>query len=347
MTEPDHADQPPAAGPVTLRTVGLRTGLHVSTVSRALRRAPDADATAARVHAAATAVGYRPDFAAAGLRTRRSKAIGMVVHALTDVVQAIMHEEVEREAQALGCQVLVVNTHDRADEQRTKVELLLSRRVDGLIVADGHVDGAYVDWVATLGIPYVLAMRRAGDHPAIVGDDERGGALVAAHLADRGHRRIAILEGPAYSSASIGRSAGLRNLLAGRAIPVPDELREPSPLFARGGYEAMTRLLARTRDFTAVFVVNDMAALGAIGALRAAGLRPGRDVAIVGYNDLSVAAPFGLTTVRSRQQEIGRLAARQLLGALDGLAPRTVVLEPALVVRASSPPPGGGPVGEA
>src|SRR5580765_5835186 len=144
----------------TLRTVGERCGLHTSTVSRALRRPADADPTAARVHAAAREVGYRPDMVAASLRTRRSMVVGMLVHALTDVVQAILAEEVEDELAQHGYQLLVTNTRGRPDVQRAKVELMRSRRVDGLIIADAHLDGGYVDEVATLGIPYVLALRR-------------------------------------------------------------------------------------------------------------------------------------------------------------------------------------------
>ena len=106
-------------------------------------------------------------------------------------------------------------------------------------------------------------------------------------------------------------------------------------------------LLRRTSDLTALFVVNDMAGRSVpIGALREAGLQPGRDVSVVGYGDLSVAAAFGLTTIRASPQHIGRLAARQLLGALDGEPPRTVVLEPELVVReTTASPPDRSPLG--
>ena len=115
------------------------------------------------------------------------------------------------------------------------------------------------------------------------------------------------------------------------------QARESCPLFAGAAYEATRRLIRRSPDITALFAVGDMAALGAIRALREAGLEPGRDVSVVGYGDLSVAGAFGLTTIRSRAQEIGRLAARALLGALDG-EPRTVVLAPKLVVRDTAAP---------
>jgi LacI family transcriptional regulator len=316
---------PPRA---TLRTVGERCGLHTSTVSRALRRPADADPTARRVHAAAREVGYRPDMVAAGLRTRRSMVVGMLVHALTDVVQAILVEEVEEELAERGYELLVTNTRDRPRTQRAKVELMRSRRVDGLVVADAHADGVYAGEVAALGIPYVLVGRPAGAHPAISGDDERGGILAAAHLAELGHRRIALLEGPATSSASSGRADGFvaELLRRGRWL----QARESCPLFAGAGYEATRRILHDAPDITALFVVGDMAALGAIRALREAGRD---DVSVVGYGDLSVAAPFGLTTIHAGHQEMGRLAARELLAALAGEPPRTIVLEPELVVR--------------
>jgi len=322
----------------TLRTVAERTGLHVSTVARALRRPADADATATLVHATAAAVGYRPDIGAASLRTRRSRVLGMLVHALTDVLHAIIYEAVEAAVAPAGYQLLVVTTHDRPRAQREKIELMLSRRVDGLIIADAHADGSYVDWVATLGVPYVLALRRSGTHPAVVGDDRAGGALAAHHLADLGHRRIAMLEGPAYSSASALRSLGFRETLAARGIPLDSGLREPTALFAQNGQAAMVRLLERRRDFSAVFAVNDMATLGAIRALRDAGLQAGRDVAAIGYNDVPIAAAVGLTTIRSQQSEIGRLAAEQMLRAIDGEPPATIVLPPTLVVRETTMP---------
>jgi LacI family transcriptional regulator len=323
----------------TLRTVGERCGLHTSTVSRALRRPADADPTAARVHAAARELGYGPDLLAAGLRTSRSMVVGMLVHALTDVVQAILVEEVEDELAAHGYQLLVVNTHDRPDLQRAKVELMRSRRVDALVVADAHVDGVYADAVSALGIPYVLVGRRAGAHAAVTGDDERGGVLAAEHLAELGHRHIALVEGPPTSSASAGRAAGFADELARRGLHV--HARESCPLFTAAGHEATRRLLRRARAITALFVAGDMAALGAIGALREAGLRPGHDISVVGYGDLTVAAPFGLTTIRAHQQEMGRRAARELLRALDGEPPRTIVLAPELVVRETTAPPRG------
>ncbi|MEV4423238.1 LacI family DNA-binding transcriptional regulator [Patulibacter sp. NPDC049589] len=331
-----------AAGRPTLRTLSERTGLHVSTVSRALRRDPASDPTAALVHTAASELGYRRDPVAASLRTRRSGAIGMVAHALTDVVQAIVHEAIDQVAVQQGYDVLVASTRDDPAAQRQRVELLLSRRVDGLIIADAHEDGDYVDWVATLGIPYVLVMRRAGDHPAIVCDDREGGRQVGRHLVAQGHREIALLAGPGYSATSNDRAVGFREALAEAGVDLPADLVEPGGLHPTSGREGMDRLLARRPDLTAVFCASDFSAFGATTALRAAGLVPGRDVATVGFNDVTAAAALDLSSVRSAHAELGELAARTLIAAIDGVPAESASFPATLVVRGSSATPLGG-----
>lgn len=340
---PDDPLDPLAAGPArpTLRTLAERTGLHVSTVSRALRRDPGADPTAGLVHAAAGELGYRRDPVAASLRTRRSGAIGMVAHALTDVVQAVVHEAIDAVAVGCGYDVLVASTRDDPEAQRRRVELLLSRRVDGLIIADAHEDGAYADWVGSLGIPYVLVMRRAGDHPAIVCDDREGGRQVGRHLVAQGHREIALLAGPSYSATSNDRAAGFREALADAGLDLPDELVEPGGLHPGTGREGMARLLARRPGLTAVFCASDLSAFGATTALRAAGLVPGLDVATVGFNDVMSAAALDLSSVRSAHADLGELAARTLIGAIDGVPATSTTFPAELVVRGSSSIPRG------
>lgn len=320
----------------TLRMLAERTGLHMSTVSRALRRSPESDATAALVHRAADELGYRPDPLAASLRSGRTGAIGMVAHSLTDIVQAMIYEEVDQYVVERGYDVLVASTRDDPGAQRKRVELLLSRRVDGLLIADAHRDGDYADWVASLGVPYVLVMRGAPGHPSVTCDDELAGQMVADHLVALGHTRVALLAGPDWSTASHGRAAGFRARLAEHGVPLDDDLVESGGLHATTGRAAMERLLARRRDFTAAFCASDFVAFGATSALAAAGLRLGADVALVGYNDLQAAASLDLTSVRTPQDALGRIAAEMLLGAIDGVPAESRTLPPELVVRGST-----------
>ncbi len=335
-------DPPPeshAARP-TLRTLAEHTGLHVSTISRALRQSPDASPTATLVHTAAERLGYRRDPVAASLRTRRSGAIGMVAHSLADIAQALIYEQVDQVAFEHGYDVLVAATGDDPVAQRRRVELLLSRRVDGLVIADAHRDGAYTDWIASLGIPYVLVMRSSADHPAVACDDFAGGRLVGEHLIAQGHRDFALIAGPDYSAVSWDRAEGYKAALADHGLQVPEHLIEPGGLHTTSGRAGMEQLLARRRDFTAVFCAgNDFAAFGAISALKAADMQPGVDVAVVGFNDVAAAEAIELTTVTSPMKELGQIAAGQLMKAIEGIAPTSVRADPTLIVRASSATP--------
>ncbi|MEH3055447.1 MAG: LacI family DNA-binding transcriptional regulator [Patulibacter minatonensis] len=321
----------------TLRTIAEATGLSVSTISRALRREPDASQTAAIVHAAADRLGYFPDPVAASLRTRRSGVIGMVAHSLTDVVQAIIYQQVDKVALRNGFDVLVAATEDDPEAQRERVRLLLSRRVDGLIIADAHRDGAYADWIATLDVPYVLVMRDAPGHPVMRCDDYAGGRMVGEHLVARGHRELALLTGPDHSAVSYDRAQGFLDVLREHGVEVAERLTEYGGLHTESGQAGMERLLGRSRSFTGVFCCgNDFAAFGAVSALRGAGLVPGSDVAVVGFNDVAAAKALQLTTVSSPQAELGELAANALLAAIDGIEVERTIRPPRLVVRASS-----------
>lgn len=330
---------------MTIRTIAERAGVHPSTVSRALRRSPDDDDASARIWSIARELGYQPDVAAASLRTGSSRAIGVLVHNLTDVVQAMIFEAIERTALEFGFQAVVANTYDELSEQKRRVELMLSRRIDGLILADAHLDCAYVDWVERQGVPFVLASRRCGDRPAVTLDEHLGGSLAGMHIADLGHRQVGVLSGMDFSSATSGRTAGCIDALRERRVDVPPENIEPCLLDAGSGREAMLNLLDRVPDVTAVFAINDVTALGAASALLTRGLRPGEDVALVGYNDISIAAGTQLTTIRSPHGSMGSLATHQLMDALAGRSVQDVQLAPALVTRESTmrvqPPPAG------
>ncbi|GAA0927686.1 LacI family DNA-binding transcriptional regulator [Pseudonocardia zijingensis] len=329
---------------VTLRDIAREAGVSVTSASRALHgvtgsaRAPSAE-TAARVREAAARLGYSRDQLAGGLRTRRSRLLGMLVPRLSDYVLATIYEGVEEEAGRAGYRTVVANTHDDPDEQRARAEVMLDHRVEGLIIGDASPRGGLLADLERRGVPFVLVSRRGGAFPAATGDDLAGGRAVAGHLLDRGHERVAVLAGEAYASTGSERTAGFleRWTAAGRTVP-PDRVVH-GPFDAAGGRRAMERVLETPGPPpTAVFVVNDFAAIGAMGALRDAGLQVGRDVALVGYNDVPLSAelPIPLSSVTTPNLEMGRTAVRLLLDILEGGRPGSVLLPPRLRVRASS-----------
>lgn len=337
--DPRAAGRPPVR--VTLRDVAEQAGVHVSTVSRVLSRpGGGTGATATRVHRIAAELGYRPDPYAASLRTHRSRAFGVLVPALTDLVLATVYDEIEQCATTLGYHTFVANTRDDMAEQRRRVDLLLDRRVDGLVLGDARLDDTLVDELAARGVPFVLVSRRQGDHPAVTCDDTLGGRLAAQHLLRLGHRQVAVVAGEPYASTGHDRTAGFIAVCREQGVEVPPSRVVQSRFDVSGGRQAADRLLDQPDRPTAVFVVNDFAAVGVMGALRDRGLRAGHDVAVVGYNDVSIAAelPTALTSVRSPLRTMGAKAVTMLVERLVGRSVTSVRLAPQLIVRASSDP---------
>ncbi len=337
------APAPAAARPprVTLRDVAERAGVHVSTVSRVLsRRDGPTSPTAARIHLIAAELGYRPDPYAASLRTRRTRSFGVLVPALTDLVLATVYDEIEQSANAHGYDTFVANTRDDVVQQRRRVDLLLDRRVDGLVLGDARLDDTFVDELAARGVPFVLVSRRHGDHLSVTCDDELGGRLAAEHLLGLGHRRVAVVAGEPYASTGHDRTAGFLAACRENGLDVPMSRVLHSRFDVAGGREAADRLLEQRDPPTAVFVVNDFAAVGVMGALRDRGLRPGHDVAVVGFNDVDIAAelPVPLTSLRSPLRTMGARAATTLIARVEGQPVTSVRLAPQLIVRASSDP---------
>jgi len=329
---------------VTLQDVAHTAGVSITSASRSLHgvskgaRAPSAS-TVARVQAAAARLGYTRDQMASGLRTRQSRLLGVLVPRLSDYVLATIYEGIEDAADAAGYRTVVANTHDKQDEQRDRTEVMLDHRVDGLIFGDAHSDGEFVDELEHRGVPFVLVNRRAGDHPSITCDDVAGGRIAAEHLIELGHTQMAVLAGEPYASTGRDRTHGFLQRCQQAGLAVADRWVVEGPFHTRGGRAAMQRVLDEPGEPpTAVFAVNDFAAIGAMGAIRDAGLRVGYDIAVVGFNDVALAAelPIPMTTLASPMEEMGRGAVTLLLQMLAGKQPVSLLLQPEIKIRASS-----------
>ncbi|MHC1557410.1 LacI family DNA-binding transcriptional regulator [Actinomycetospora sp. C-140] len=333
----------------TIAEVARVAGVHPSTVSRALRGESGIAAdTVGRVRRVADELGYRPDPAAVGLRTRRSGLIGVLVPRLTDVVLATIYEGLDAAAAEAGFQTFVANTGDDPETRRRRLATLRDRRVDGVVLGDARLtDDDLLAALAADGLPYVLVSRRSRGHLSVTTDDLRGGRLVAEHLLALGHERVGVVAGRTYSSTGVERTRGFCERYAEAGLPVPEELVLPSRYDVSGGREVADALLAVRPRPTALFAVNDFTAIGVMGAVRSAGLRIGDDVAVVGYNDVPLAAelPIPLTTVASPMTEMGRVGMARLLDRAAGRTVRSVRLRPRLMARESSGPgrPAGSP----
>lgn len=263
----------------------------------------------------------------------------MLVPDLTDQVLATIYAGVEEAADAAGFRTVVANTHDDPDEQQARTRVMLDHRVEGLVFGDARTDDTFIDELRSQGVPLVLVSRRLGDHPAVACDDARGGALAAEHLRVTGHSRVAVLACQPHASTGRDRTRGFLEQWRNSGGTVRDDHVIHGPFDTRGGRAAMQQILDQPGPPpTGVFAVNDFAAIGAMGALRDAGLLVGRDVALVGFNDVPLAAelPVPLSSVASPMTEIGRQGFAMLNQILDGHPGSVRLLEPELRIRASS-----------
>lgn len=330
---------------VTLRDLANELGIHPSTVSRILHsgsegaRAAASVATAKRVRDLARKRGYSPDPQAAGLRTRRSRLLGVIVPRLSDLVLATMYEGIEEAAAELGYSTFVMNSRDDPEEQRRKTDTMLARRVDGLIIGDAHLDGSQLRELTARQVPFVLMNRRVPGYPSAICDDVLGGQLAAEHLWSKGHRNVAVIAGEPYASTAVDRTAGFLDRWESLGGRIPQHAVVWSRFDTAGGRVAAETILTHCSPRpTALFAVNDFAAIGAMGALRSHGLTVGHDMAVVGFNDISLASelPIPLSSVRSPMLAIGRTAVHLLQRVLDDEHVESIRLQPTLYVRESS-----------
>ena len=333
---------------VTLRDVAAAARVHVATASRALDAEtahPVSPETRARVKRAAEELGYQHHMMARGLRRGFSSTVGVVVADLENPYTALVLRGLQSRLESGDYMALMTESRDDSQVLERAVGHLLARQVDGLVVVavrSGDLDRV-LTWAAR--VPVVLAVRGLpGSGVAAVTHDDLGGARLAAeHLAELGHRRVVQLPGPLDVQPFRDRYDGFAEAAAElglEALAVPPASR---PTFDEGRRLMGVALEGRDRA-TAVFAHNDAMAMGAVRALRHAGLGCPGDVSVVGYNDVPMADCLDppLTTIRLDGHEVGRQAGEAVLAAIRGLpVPLRGQPSPAeLVVRASAAPPG-------
>jgi LacI family transcriptional regulator len=338
-------------GRAGIRQVALRAGVSVTTVSHALNGTRFvSDDARAKVEEAAHALGYVPSEVARWLKQNTTRTLGMLVPNNSNPYFAEIIRGVERHCYGAGYSLLLCNSDDDAQRQTDHLRVLVERRVDGLVLVASGEDAQIVACCKNLRLPLVIVDREIDRIAAdlVEVDHAVGGELATAHLLALGHARVACIGGPAKLRPSRQREAGWRLALSKVGVkPRADELVR-GDFGPQGGAAALTRLLSSARPPSAVFVCNDLMAIGALHAAHAAGVNVPGDLSVVGFDDIELAAftTPGLTTVAQPKEAIGTAAVKLLLERLrDGRSePRRLILQPELRLRASSAAPAKKPL---
>ncbi len=331
--------------PASMTDVAALAGVSQKTVSRVVNGEPHVtEAVRAKVESAIAELGFRPNAAARTLKSQRSRRVGIITIGTDLYGPTAMLTGVEQACRSNGYALSIVRTVTAsAEELQPAVDSLVEQGVEAIVLSEpveNQMDQLRMPTgvtVLTLGPPDVADR----ENTLAVGLDESGAAFAATdHLLALGHETVWHIAGPANWTSSVRREQGWRAALqdAGVAEHAPVE-GDWSP---RSGHDAMRSLLTRP-DVTAVFVANDQMAIGAMSAIQQAGLSVPRDISIVGFDDMPIAAflPTPLTTIRQDFDESTRLAMHRLFRTLDGHPPaeRHRMLPGQLITRATSAPP--------
>ena len=331
----------------TIKDVALRAGVSVTTVSHVVNDTRHVSAKGReRVELAIRELGYVPNAMARSLKSNTTSTLGMLIPNSSNPYFAEIVRIVEDRCFGAGYTLVLCNTDDEPHRQSVYLQVLAERRIDGLIVVSTGDDDSLVTQLHGLRIPTVLVDREIADPACDLVETAhmQGGLLAVRHLLSLGHKRIACIGGPAGVMPSEQRIEGWRMALA-EAGATPDIAKADALLWrggftSQGGYEAMHAILRTEQAPSAVFVCNDLMAIGALRAAHESGVRVPDDLSIVGFDDIELSAYTSpaLTTVAQPKERIGALAVDMLLERVGGKRrdARKVVLQPELRVRAST-----------
>lgn len=331
--------EPPQGGPISLKWLAQHLNLSPATVSFVLNDTPNRsipESTRARVRAAAQRFNYQPSMAARMLKRKSTKTIGILLPELGEGYHAQVLSGAADVLMREGYFFFTAHHRHHVDLVAQYPRLLLARGAEGILAVDTHLrtkpECPTVEVASRTELPGCTN---------IVLDHKRAAELSLEYLHHTGHRRIAFMHGPPFSSDTQRRwqatlqAARSMGIVVSRDLTIPlQDVNTPAL-----GYPGVRELVERRRDFTAVLCFNDISAIGCIRALHDAGLRVPEDVSVIGFDDIQSGAYHvpSLTTVRQPLVQMGSTAAELLLKAMSGEPMENLVLiEPELIIREST-----------
>lgn len=324
----------------SIKDVAAKAGVSAATVSRVLNDHPSVSPEArTRVLAAVEALGYRPNAVARSLRTDQTHTLGLVISDVMNPYFTELARAVEEEARALGYSVIFGNADERPDLQDHHIRTLRDRRIDGLLVSPADGGSPLMLDAVRAGTPMVFVDRwiAGTDVPVVRADGREAVRDLVAHLHGLGHRRLAIITGPAATTTGRERVEAFREALRAYDLELPDDHIGQGDFQAESGRRATERFLDLPEPPEVVFAADNLMALGVLDAVRARGLRIPEDIGLAAFDDIPwfVHTDPPITAVAQPTRELGRAAVRALVDRIEGRAPKSVTLPARLVVRRS------------
>jgi LacI family transcriptional regulator len=320
---------------VTIRDVAKASGFSSTTVSIVLNNAPLAryipDSTKKKITVAAKKLGYRPNLFARSLRSSRSHAVGVMVFDMTDPFCTLVLRGIENSLYQSSFLPILTDVHNERSRFERYLEMLLERRVEGLIVVANWLF-VNIDVLADLEksrIPTAVIGRELKNDSisSVIVDNELGTYAAIEHLHSLGHRKIAFIRGPKTLGDTAPRWKGIRSFAKANGLEIDSRLvvdlpesRDPTSGF-EAGMDLTERLIQQRRSFTALMAFDDLTAFGAIRALTKAGVNVPEQCSVVGFDDVAASSLYTppLTTVRQPMEIMGSMAAGIVLDGINAV----------------------------
>lgn len=325
---------------ITLKMVAERAGVSVNTASRAINNKSDInEETKKRVLKVAQELGYVQNATAVALRTKKTRTLGVVIADNRNPFYAEVLNGIEEAAREKNYHIILANTQRDYQKEEEAINLLLAKRVDGLLITPVQDRNDDIKKLIEANIPFVIVGRdfESIEVDAVYNDEVKGGFFATEYLIKKGHKRIAFINGFLHKSPAQGRLEGYKKALKEHGIPFDDSLVSVGDIDVKDGYERTKQLLEKGLNFTAIFAYNDMMAFGAMRAIKEKGLRIPEDIGLVGYDDIpfsSLISP-SLTTIKLKKQELGAESVKLLLSRINGSREKMkkIMLNVELIVR--------------
>ncbi|MCG2821395.1 MAG: LacI family transcriptional regulator [Candidatus Atribacteria bacterium] len=308
---------------ITLRNVAEKAGISVNTASRAINNKPDInEETKKRVLQIAKELGYIRNAAAVALRTKKTGTIGVVIEDNRNPFYAEVLNGMEVAAREKNYHIILTNTQRDYNKEEEAINLLLAKRVDGLLITPVQGRDDDIKNLIEANIPFVVVGRDFEniELDAVYNNEVKGGFLATEYLIKKGHKRIALIDGFLYKSPAKGRLEGYKKALKEYGIPWDDSLISVGDISMEDGHKRTKQMLEKNLNFTAIFAYNDMMAFGSMQAIKEKGLRIPEDIGLVGYDDIpfsSLISP-ALTTISSKKKKLGIESVKLLLSRING-----------------------------